>query len=90
MQAPFCVHPKTGKVCIPINVERSHEFNPDDVPTLSEMVRDLNGDRSKVWELICYQFSMSVAHCLPWESWLEWLHSAIRHTSLCVGYLVTV
>lgn len=38
LQAPFCIHPKTGKLCVPIDLETAHKFNPDDVPSLSQMV----------------------------------------------------
>lgn len=27
-QAPFCVHPKTGKVCVPIDPDVAWEFDP--------------------------------------------------------------
>ena len=27
-QAPFCVHPKTGKVCVPIDPDAAWEFDP--------------------------------------------------------------
>eukprot|EP00892_Ulva_mutabilis_P000675 jgi/Ulvmu1/10608/UM065_0064.1 len=47
LKAPFCIHPKTGKVCIPISVKTAHEFNPDDVPTLSELIMALNECSSK-------------------------------------------
>lgn len=48
LQAPFCVHPKTGKVCVPISVESAHDFNPDDIPTLSELVTGLSDTSSMV------------------------------------------
>lgn len=44
LQAPFCVHPKTGKVCVPIDPQRSGDFDPDAVPTLSQLVAALSED----------------------------------------------
>ena len=41
MQAPFCVHPKTGKVCVPIEPGRAYEFDPDTVPTVESLLREL-------------------------------------------------
>ena len=41
MQAPFCVHPKTGKVCIPIDPQRSSNFDPDAVPKLEAISQEL-------------------------------------------------
>ncbi|KAJ0046698.1 hypothetical protein Pint_05354 [Pistacia integerrima] len=37
LKAPFCVHPKTGRVCIPIDPQNCDEFDPTTVPTLSEV-----------------------------------------------------
>ena len=43
LKSPFCVHPKTGKVCVPIlDVSKAHEFDPDGVPKLSELVSDID------------------------------------------------
>ncbi|KAK3228021.1 hypothetical protein Dsin_007883 [Dipteronia sinensis] len=42
LKAPFCVHPKTGRVCIPIDPENCEEFDPTAVPTLSELLQELN------------------------------------------------
>jgi DNA primase small subunit len=34
LKAPFCVHPKTGRVCIPIDPAHADDFDPFQVPTL--------------------------------------------------------
>ncbi|KAF6165157.1 hypothetical protein GIB67_000741 [Kingdonia uniflora] len=34
LKAPFCVHPKTGRVCVPIDPDHCEEFDPTAVPTL--------------------------------------------------------
>lgn len=41
-QAPFCVHPKTGKVCVPIDPEHAWEFDPDTVCTVGGLLNQLN------------------------------------------------
>lgn len=28
LKAPFCVHPKTGRLCVPIDPERAEDFDP--------------------------------------------------------------
>ncbi len=42
-QAPFCVHPKTGKVCVPLDPAAADDFDPDgrEVPTVAELVAEL-------------------------------------------------
>ena len=31
LKAPFCVHPKTGRICVPFNPEQVDQFNPEEV-----------------------------------------------------------
>lgn len=42
LQAPFCVHPKTGKVCVPIDPDRAFEFDPETVPTVHQLLEQLD------------------------------------------------
>jgi len=48
LKSPFCVHPKTGRVCVPIDPNamdadhRSGGFDPFSVPTLSQLARELD------------------------------------------------
>ena len=35
LKAPFCVHPKTGRVCVPIDPTRVDAFDPTAVPTVA-------------------------------------------------------
>ncbi|BFG31929.1 hypothetical protein CerSpe_182040 [Prunus speciosa] len=42
LKAPFCVHPKTGRVCVPIDPDHCEEFDPTAVPTLSNLLEQLN------------------------------------------------
>ncbi|MEW5303546.1 MAG: hypothetical protein WDW36_006227 [Sanguina aurantia] len=41
LKAPFCVHPKTGKVCIPFDPEHVEDFNPCTVPTVKSLLAQL-------------------------------------------------
>jgi DNA primase small subunit len=34
LKSPFCVHPKTGRVCVPIDPVRADDFDPFTVPTI--------------------------------------------------------
>jgi len=42
LKAPFCVHPKTGKVCIPVDVDRVEKFDPGAVPTVKQLLEELD------------------------------------------------
>ncbi len=42
-QAPFCVHPKTGKVCVPLDPKAVDNFDPvDGVPTVTSLLGELS------------------------------------------------
>eukprot|EP00933_Yihiella_yeosuensis_P053275 TRINITY_DN51482_c0_g1_i1.p1 TRINITY_DN51482_c0_g1~~TRINITY_DN51482_c0_g1_i1.p1 ORF type:complete len:458 (+),score=105.61 TRINITY_DN51482_c0_g1_i1:165-1538(+) len=42
LKSPFVVHPKTGRVCVPIDPDKLNEFNPLEVPTVGRLVEELN------------------------------------------------
>merc|ERR1719498_1146025 len=42
LKSPFVVHPKTGRVCVPINVATVDSFNPLEVPTIGRLVEEMN------------------------------------------------
>ncbi|KAK7203534.1 putative DNA primase subunit Pri1 [Myxozyma melibiosi] len=42
LKSPFCVHPGTGRVCVPINGERPETFDPMDVPTAGMLTAEIN------------------------------------------------
>ncbi|KAL1238665.1 DNA primase small subunit [Trichinella spiralis] len=39
---PFCIHPKTGKVCVPIDLEKVDEFDPTSVPAIDDLLKELS------------------------------------------------
>jgi len=47
LKSPFCVHPKTGRVCVPISVELADSFDPFAVPTLAQVVKDLDDNHNE-------------------------------------------
>lgn len=42
LKSPFCVHPGTGRVCVPISADKVDDFDPFAVPTLSQLVKELD------------------------------------------------
>jgi DNA primase small subunit len=42
LKSPFCVHPKTGRVCVPIRVADIDDFDPFNVPTLPQLMDELD------------------------------------------------
>lgn len=42
LKAPFCIHPKTGKVCVPFNPSAVAKFDPTTVPTLRQILKEID------------------------------------------------
>jgi len=42
LKSPFCVHPKTGRVCVPFLADAVDDFDPFVVPTLSQLMQELD------------------------------------------------
>lgn len=42
LKAPFCIHPKTGKVCVPFIPDDVSEFDPMTVPTINLLLEEIN------------------------------------------------
>lgn len=40
LKLPFCVHPKTGKICVPIDISNIDEFDIFKVPTLENLTAE--------------------------------------------------
>ena len=42
LKSPFCIHPKTGTVCVPIDVRTVEEFDPLGQPTVLGLLSEIN------------------------------------------------
>ncbi|KAL0959850.1 hypothetical protein HGRIS_011526 [Hohenbuehelia grisea] len=42
LKAPFCIHPKTGRVCVPVDPSSIEEFDPSTVPTITQLLKELD------------------------------------------------
>ncbi len=42
LKSPFAVHPKTGRVCVPVTVSEIEAFDPFTVPTLGALQEEMN------------------------------------------------
>lgn len=42
LKSPFCVHPKTGKVCLPFNPSAVAKFDPTTVPTIRQLLKEID------------------------------------------------
>ena len=47
LKSPFVVHPGTGRVCVPVNPDLVEDFNPEDVPTVGMLLRELDKVKSE-------------------------------------------
>jgi len=58
LKSPFCIHPKTGKVCVPIDPSKVDSFNPLTVPTITQLTDEI--DKVKYTLRI-----IKIFHCMP-------------------------
>ncbi|KAJ2931320.1 hypothetical protein H1R20_g5863, partial [Candolleomyces eurysporus] len=42
LKAPFCIHPKTGRVCVPVDPQTIDKFDPEKVPTIGQLLSELD------------------------------------------------
>jgi hypothetical protein len=42
LKSPFCVHPKTHRICVPLNPQRIEEFDPNDVPSVEDILMQMD------------------------------------------------
>ncbi|KAF8330760.1 prim-pol domain-containing protein [Cantharellus anzutake] len=42
LKAPFCVHPATGNICVPVDPQQVHSFDPEKVPKVDKLLRELD------------------------------------------------
>jgi len=47
LKSPFVVHPGTGRVCVPIDTRNLEEFDPLSVPTVTELLKEIDQWDSK-------------------------------------------
>lgn len=62
LKSPFCVHPKSGRICVPVDPRSVDDFDPLDVPTVTELLGEVdeweskqrddgeNGKKTQDWE----------------------------------------
>ncbi|KAF2661740.1 prim-pol domain-containing protein [Lophiostoma macrostomum CBS 122681] len=50
LKSPFVVHPGTGRVCVPIDTRRVEEFDPLGVPTVTQLLQEIDEWRGEEGE----------------------------------------
>lgn len=52
LKSPFCVHPKTGRVCVPISFTDVDTFDPFTVPTISQLCDEIDQHEKNTQDMI--------------------------------------
>ena len=52
LKSPFVVHPKTGRVCVPIDPDNLDSFDPAMVPTIGHLVGEMQVDKPTALRLV--------------------------------------
>lgn len=47
LKSPYCVHPKTTKVCVPFNPKTVDNFDPHSVPTIQTLINEVDAYDAK-------------------------------------------
>lgn len=82
LKSPFCVHPKTGRVCIPIDVKKVDEFDPFEVPTLPQLMEELDTFEEKDGQKINYEWektSLKESFCHFQKEFLGPMWKEMKH-----------
>ena len=58
LKSPFCVHPDTGKICIPFDPKNVDNFDPNTSPTLSQALEE--------YDIILAKDKNSTDKVMPW------------------------
>ena len=59
LKSPFVVHPKTGRVCVPIDPDHLDGFDPAKVPTIGQLVGEMQADKPTALRLVIMSKNMS-------------------------------
>jgi DNA primase small subunit len=62
LKSPFVIHPGTGRVCVPIDVRRIEEFDPLAVPTVTQLLQQIDEWHAK-------NSDMSEENKALWPDW---------------------
>ncbi|CAN6585907.1 unnamed protein product [Malus baccata var. baccata] len=60
LKAPFCVQPKTGRVCVPIDPNHCEDFDPAAVPTFPLMGQNVTREINQVFQIVVFAASAKI------------------------------
>ncbi|OQO01144.1 hypothetical protein B0A48_13387 [Cryoendolithus antarcticus] len=64
LKSPFVIHPGTGRVCVPIDVRRLEDFDPFAVPTVTQLLQEID-----TWDAEARRQEMSEEEKSKVEDW---------------------
>ena len=80
LKSPFCIHPKTGRVCVPIDPDQCELFDPFSVPTLDSLIKELDSSNNSMEDhsVKDYEKTSLKPHIEYFKSFLSGLSEEIR------------
>ncbi|KAL9906165.1 DNA primase small subunit isoform 1-T1 [Glossina fuscipes fuscipes] len=87
LKSPFCIHPSSGRVSIPFNPSAVAKLNPSTVPTITQLLREINvfDEKSKQYDeqdekdhIKDYKKTGMFKGVLVFEEFLRKLESSLR------------
>ena len=79
LKSPFCVHPKTGNICIPFDPNNVENFKLSEVPTLTRVINELGTLKSEE------KNQDSQTGAMPLPSFEPYVNIFKKHIKNCVN-----
>ena len=78
LKAPFVIHPKTGRVCVPVDPAHVDEFNPEAVPTVGQLLSELESSPAEGSEDQDGEFFSTASQRMNTDECIDWDRTSLK------------